>query len=329
MRLLSKLIEMTRHQKLTWAGDTADLLQVRVQRSPLKQQTNKERVNPWITYCSDTSKRETSGKALTPALGRCRHRGVISLLKETEQKPRLPRWHSGKEFAWRCRRHKKHGFNPWVWKMLWRRKWQPIPVFLPRKSHGQRSLESCSQWGRKGSGRTEWLSLNKRPCSFKEPGGIRWMEGEAEGLRVGKPWDWVRVGNNDFILPENQKTNACLFQVAPRRLEWLVLLVSRGGVNFHWPIVAEVITVHPHPSASRCRWVRICPILSGSSESWRLNSSQEKLRPRHFLMVPLCWAPGEGSGEYSCLLRNGLSVLCNPGGVTGFYSYLLFKIFIW
>ena len=69
-----------------------------------------------------------------------RHRGVISLLKETEQKPGLPRWHSGKEFAWRCRRHKKHGFNPWVGKMLWRRKWQPIPVFLPGESHGQRSL---------------------------------------------------------------------------------------------------------------------------------------------------------------------------------------------
>ena len=30
-----------------------------------------------------------------------------------------------------------------------RRKWQPIPVFLPKKSHGQRSLAGCSPWGRK------------------------------------------------------------------------------------------------------------------------------------------------------------------------------------
>ena len=29
----------------------------------------------------------------------------------------------------------------------WRRKWQPIPVFLPGKVHGQRSLASCSPWG--------------------------------------------------------------------------------------------------------------------------------------------------------------------------------------
>ena len=26
------------------------------------------------------------------------------------------------------------GFDPWVGKMLWRRAWQPIPVFLPGES---------------------------------------------------------------------------------------------------------------------------------------------------------------------------------------------------
>ena len=31
-------------------------------------------------------------------------------------------------------------FNPWVRKILWRREWQPTPVFLPAESHGQRSL---------------------------------------------------------------------------------------------------------------------------------------------------------------------------------------------
>ena len=30
----------------------------------------------------------------------------------------------------------------------WRRQWQPTPVLLPGKSHGQRSLEGCSPWGR-------------------------------------------------------------------------------------------------------------------------------------------------------------------------------------
>ena len=27
------------------------------------------------------------------------------------------------------------GFDPWVGKILWSRKWQPPPVFLPGKSH--------------------------------------------------------------------------------------------------------------------------------------------------------------------------------------------------
>ena len=36
------------------------------------------------------------------------------------------------------------GFDLLVGKILWRRKWQPTPVFLPGESHAQRSLESYS-----------------------------------------------------------------------------------------------------------------------------------------------------------------------------------------
>ena len=39
-----------------------------------------------------------------------------------------------------CRRHRRHGFDPWVGKIPWRRKKQPTQVFLPGESHGQRSL---------------------------------------------------------------------------------------------------------------------------------------------------------------------------------------------
>ena len=35
------------------------------------------------------------------------------------------------------------------WKILWRRKWQPTPGFLPQKGHGQRSPVGYSTWGRK------------------------------------------------------------------------------------------------------------------------------------------------------------------------------------
>ena len=42
------------------------------------------------------------------------------------------------------------GFQPWVRKIPWRRAWQPTAVFLPGKSHGQRSLAAYRPWGRKG-----------------------------------------------------------------------------------------------------------------------------------------------------------------------------------
>ena len=54
---------------------------------------------------------------------------------------------------------RKHEFNPWVDKIPRRRAWQPTPVFLPGKSHGQRSLVGYSPWGHKELDTTEQLSM--------------------------------------------------------------------------------------------------------------------------------------------------------------------------
>ena len=48
-------------------------------------------------------------------------------------------------------------FNSWVGKIPWRRECLPTPVFLPRESHGQRSLVGYSARGRKESDTTERL----------------------------------------------------------------------------------------------------------------------------------------------------------------------------
>ena len=46
-------------------------------------------------------------------------------------------------FSYRvCLQCRRPGFDPWVGKIPWRRKWQPTPVLLPRKCHGRRSLVS-------------------------------------------------------------------------------------------------------------------------------------------------------------------------------------------
>ena len=68
---------------------------------------------------------------------------------------------SGKESTCQWRRHKGCRFDPWVRKILWRRKWQPTPVFLPGKSHGQRSLVGYGLWGCKELDMTEQLNLQR------------------------------------------------------------------------------------------------------------------------------------------------------------------------
>ena len=63
---------------------------------------------------------------------------------------------SGKESVCQSRRRKICGFEPWVRKIPWRRKWQPSPVFLPGESPGQRSLAGYSPWGRRA--RHNWAT---------------------------------------------------------------------------------------------------------------------------------------------------------------------------
>ena len=62
---------------------------------------------------------------------------------------------------------KRHAFDPWVRKNPWRREWLPTPVFLPKESHGPRSLAGYSPWGREQSDTTEQLTLSVRSTSKK------------------------------------------------------------------------------------------------------------------------------------------------------------------
>ena len=81
----------------------------------------------------------------------------------------LPGWHSGKESVCQYRRCKRCGFDSWVGKMPWRRKWQPTPVFLPGKCHGQRSLvgpQSIGSWRVRDSRSTEYTQKLKPKLSF-------------------------------------------------------------------------------------------------------------------------------------------------------------------
>ena len=66
----------------------------------------------------------------------------------------FPDGSDGKRIHLQCRRS---GFHPWVGKILWRREWQPTPVFLFEEFQEQKSLEGYSPCGRKESDTTERL----------------------------------------------------------------------------------------------------------------------------------------------------------------------------
>jgi hypothetical protein len=73
---------------------------------------------------------------LTPAFSKGRNIGVGGVCWKAGAFGESACWispggTSDKDPTCQFRRQKRHGFNPWVRKSLWRRKWQPIPVFLP------------------------------------------------------------------------------------------------------------------------------------------------------------------------------------------------------
>ena len=88
----------------------------------------------------------------------------------------LPGGISGKEPTCQCRGCKRKEFDPWIGKILWRREWQLPPVFLPRESHGQRSLMGYSLQGHAEQDATEATQQACKPTSQQvQPWGCRWI----------------------------------------------------------------------------------------------------------------------------------------------------------
>ena len=79
----------------------------------------------------------------------------------------LPRWRNDNESACQCRSRKRQGFDLWVRKIPWSRKWQPTAVFLPGESLGWRSLAGYSPQGRKESDKIERFHFHSFQERFK------------------------------------------------------------------------------------------------------------------------------------------------------------------
>ena len=74
----------------------------------------------------------------------------------------------------------------------WRRQWQPTPVLLPGKSHGQKSLVGCSAWGHEESDTTERLHFHFSLSCTGEGNGSPLQCSYLENPRDGGAW-WAAV----------------------------------------------------------------------------------------------------------------------------------------
>ena len=99
------------------------------------------------------------------------------------------------------------GFSPWVRKIPWSKKWQPTPVFLPEKFHGQRSLVSHSSQGCKESDTIERLSIHACASCTRSNKTCACMF-TAALVRVSERWKQPRCPPEDEWINKMQSMHA-------------------------------------------------------------------------------------------------------------------------
>ena len=103
-------------------------------------------------------------------------------------------------------------FDIWVEKIPRRRAWQPTPVFLPRESHGQRSLAGYCPWGRKES--------NMACDTTRQEGFIGEREHwELDSLGRASWRRWYQTGQSMVVKPTHPPLGTLLRPPFPLRVD--------------------------------------------------------------------------------------------------------------
>ena len=157
---------------------------------------------------------------------------------------RYLQWLSGKESA--CSAG-ADGFDPWVWKIFWRRAWPPTPVFLPGQSHGSRSLVAYSPWGRKSRTRPSNLA-----CTHLLANGavinltFRWFCWSiANSYSFATPMDCSPPGSSVHGISQ------------ARMLEWGAVSAFRGSSR-PGDTPLKWLGAFPHRPGTLCRLAAVC-----------------------------------------------------------------------
>ena len=182
-----------------------------MQRKYLTQGLGQNKCSVNICYCYSVCE-ASQGKASGLCDNHCWFTNPVYLPKV------FPGGSSGKESACQCR---KHGFDPWVGQIPWRRKWLPTLVFLPREFHVQRCLVGYSPWTHKKPDMTERLGTH--------------LSSQYASLRLEKEWPydtiWLRVLSHVQLLSDLVDCSLTGFSVhgilQARVLRWVAISFSR------------------------------------------------------------------------------------------------------
>ena len=128
---------------------------------------------------------------------------------------------SSKEPACLGRRPNRYRFDLWVRQIPWRREWQPSPVFLPRDSHGQRSLV-----GSKSQTWLKWLHA----CMFLLMGPPSWLG----------TWRWEILGSCYFYL-KHSMVPPVLFIMLSKHSVWSFCLMQLHVCTWGWVTVTSAL----------------------------------------------------------------------------------------
>ena len=128
-----------------------------------------------------------------------------------------------------CLQGRRCGFEPWVRKVPWRRKWQPASIFLAGKFHGQRGLGGYSPWDLNTSDVTErlWTTTHNIPLLK-----VNALAAQQELLQfLLHIWNYyLEQWGASLPFPSHPLVmNSCLLQSTPPRVKGLTFVGGGEG----------------------------------------------------------------------------------------------------
>ena len=136
-----------------------------------------------------------------------------------------------------CRRC---GFDPWVRKILCRKKWQPAPVLLPGKSNGQRSLADDSLWDHKESDTTERLNNKFAKLLFSRSSHVRlfktpWTGARQDSVSFTIFQSLLKHRSTESVMPSNHLVLCCLLLLLPSISPSIRGFSNESALCIRWP----------------------------------------------------------------------------------------------